>query len=95
MPKHHTDQNVVGLQDANHRDTIISSPPSHDCNLEGGGWGLDVVLPGGEGGFVHFETILDGTGQESVGIDNVPVVVFVVIVVVIVVVDVPPFSRRC
>ncbi len=34
MPKHHTDQNVVGLQDANHGDMIISSPPSQDCNRE-------------------------------------------------------------
>jgi len=94
MPKHHTDQNVVGLQDANHGDMIISSPPaSHDCNLEGGGRGCDVVLPvvlpGGEGGVVRIKAISDGTGLEGVGIDDVPVVVIVVVVV-----DVPPFRRR-
>ena len=90
MPKHHTDQNVVGLQDANHGDMIISSPPSHDCNLEGRGCGHDVVLPGEEGKVICVEAILDGTGQEGVGIDNVPIVV----VVVIVIIDVPPF-RLC
>ena len=89
MPKHHSDQNVFGLQDANHGDMFISSPPSHDCNLEGGGRGRDVMLPGGEGGVVRVEAILDGTGQEGVGDDDVPVIVVVVIVV-----NVPPFHCR-
>ena len=48
------------------------------------------MLPGGEGRVVRIEAILDGTGQEGVGIDNVPIVV----VVVIVIIDVPPF-RLC
>ena len=32
MPKHHTDQNVVGLHDANHGFTIVSFPPTHKAN---------------------------------------------------------------
>ena len=45
------------------------------------------------GRIVRVETILDGTGQESVGIDDVPVIVYVIIVIVVV--DVPPFCCRC
>ncbi len=34
MPKHHTDQNVVGLHNANHGFTIVSFPPTHKANNE-------------------------------------------------------------
>ena len=34
MPKHLTDQNVVGLHNANHGFTIVSFPPTHKANNE-------------------------------------------------------------
>jgi hypothetical protein len=34
MPKHHTDLNVVGFQDANHGFTIVSFPPTHKANYK-------------------------------------------------------------
>jgi len=49
MPKHHTNQNVVGLHDATNGDMIISSPPSHDCNRENAHAGHMQGVSCGEG----------------------------------------------